>query len=260
MLLFALLPLRRTDQLAEVLPRFSKLAMGCVAVLALTGTYQAWREVWPLPALWSTWYGQLLIAKLVGFVVLVGLGNLGRIAIRRRYAMPVAYALSVSDTDERDREPDREPDQAEEDRLVGRLRRSVLLEVGLAATVLAVTAVLVSTAPARATYSDPFASTVELTSGSARISVSPARTGENAVEVTVLDRDGRAVDAQQVSLTAALPSEQLGPLPIQLNKTGPGAYKASSASFPGAGTWQLVLRVQASEFDRDVVQVDVPVR
>lgn len=255
-LLFALLPSRRTDELAEALPKFSKLAMGCVAVLAATGTYQAWREVSPLPALWSTWYGQLLLAKIAGFLLLISLGNLGRMAIRRRYAMPVAYALSVSE----DGEPEGRPDPGDQDRLVGRLRRSVLLEVGLAAAVLAVTAVLVSTAPARATYSDPFATTVQLASGGdARIEVDPARSGENTIEVTVLDRDGEPADAQQVSLTAALPSAQLGPLEIPLTRTGTGAYRASAASFQKPGTWQLVLRVQASEFDRDVVQVDVPV-
>ncbi len=45
---------QRTAELAEALPRYSRLALGCVAVLAVTGTYQAWREVWPIPALWST--------------------------------------------------------------------------------------------------------------------------------------------------------------------------------------------------------------
>lgn len=256
-LLFALLPLRRADQLSEALPRFSKLAMGCVAVLAVTGSYQAWREVSPLPALWSTWYGQLLIAKIVGFVVLIALGNLGRLAIRRRYAMPVAYAMAAPDSAGAATET---PDRAEEERLIGRLRRSVLLEVGLAAAVLAVTAVLVSTSPARATYSDPFDQTVQLTSGgSAKIAVNPARSGANSIDVTVLDRDGKAVDAQQVTLTASLPSDQLGPLPVQLNKTGPGTYRAAAASFQKSGTWQLVLRVQKTEFDRDVVQVDVPV-
>jgi copper transport protein len=169
----------------------------------------------------------------------------------------VAYALSMSDTDR----PEQEVARVEQDRLVGRLRRSVALEVGIAAAVLAVTAVLVSTAPARATYTDPFDSTVQLASGgSAKISVAPARSGENSIEVTVLDRNGRPTDPQQVALTAALPAEQLGPLPVGLTKAGTGVYRAQAASLPRSGTWELVLRVQASEFDRDVAQVDVPVR
>ena len=252
MLAACLLPGRRTDELAEALPRFSRIAIGAVVALALTGTYQAWREVAPLPALWSTGYGRLLLLKIAGFLLLVGLGNLSRLAVNRRYVRPVAHAMSTSDTAELTR--------SEEDRMLGRLRASVGLELLVAATVLAVTALLVSTAPARATYTRPFASTVQLASGgSAAVSVSPARAGANSVRVTVLDGQGRPIDARQVTMTAALPAEQIGPLAVPLNRTGTGVYTAPAASLPRPGTWQLVVRVRMSEFDQDAAQVDVPV-
>ena len=144
--------------------------------------------------------------------------------------------------------------------MLRRMRLSVGLEVAIAAVVLALTAVLVSTAPARATYSKPFDATVQLASGgTATLSLSPARTGANTVSVAVLDQAGAPADARQVSLTAALPAEQIGPLPVPLNRTGTGRYETTAASLPRPGTWELVLRVQKSEFDRDVAQVDVPV-
>jgi copper transport protein len=253
-LLTCLLPSRRTEELAAALPRFSRIALGSVAVLAVTGTYQGWREVAPLPALWSTEYGRLLLVKIAGFVLLVGLGNLGRLAVRRRYRTPVACALSAQDVAEADL------DGAEEDQLLRRLRTSVGVEVVIAAAVLAATAVLVSTAPARATYSKPVETTVQLAfGGSAALSITPARAGANTVSVTVLDPQRRPVDAAQVSMTAALPAEQIGPLPVRLDRTGTGRYETSAAPLPRPGTWELVLRVQKSEFDRDVAQVDVPV-
>jgi copper transport protein len=248
-----LLPTRRTEDLATALPRFSRIALGAVGVILVTGTYQSWREVGTIPALWSTGYGKLLLTKIACFLLLVGLGNLGRIAVRRRYLMPVAHALSTQDT------VDTTP--SEEDRMLSRLRRSVGLEVAIAAVVLAVTAVLVSTAPARASYTRPYSATLQLAvGGTAQLSVTPARQGLNTVHVYVFDPAGKLREAQEVTLTAALPAEQIGPLPLPLVKVGTGHYQSTTASLPRPGTWNLVVRVRTSEFDVSVAPADVPVR
>jgi copper transport protein len=248
-----LLPSRAADELAGALPRFSQIAFGSVLVLAGTGTYQAWREIGPLPALWTTGYGQLLLAKISVFLLLVGIGNLSRLAVGRRYLMPAAQALSASDVVA--------IGQSEQDRLVRRLGRSVAMEVGIAAVVLALTAVLVGQPPARASYTNPYSSTLELASGgSVRMRVTPARPGANTVRLDVFDRGGKLASPQQVTMTAELPAARIGPLAVSLTKTSTGRYQSTDASFPQAGTWQLVVRVQTSEFERSVAQADVPVR
>lgn len=48
---------------AGAVRRFSRLALGAVAVLAATGLYQSWRQVGTWSALVSTPYGRLLLAK-----------------------------------------------------------------------------------------------------------------------------------------------------------------------------------------------------
>jgi copper transport protein len=252
MLTACLLPSRRSAEMAAALPRFSRIALGCVGVIVATGTYQTWREVGTIPALWSTGYGKLLLAKISSFLLLVCLGNLGRLAIRRRYLAPVAHALST--------EHSAVVGQSEEDRVVRRLRRSVGLEVLIATGVLAVTAVLVSTAPARATYVKPFSSTVRLAAGgTAQVSMTPAKQGANTVHVYVFDAAGKLRDAQDVSLTAALPSAQIGPLPVSLVKLAPGHYQSTGLSLPQPGRWQLVVRVRTSEFDVSVAATDAQV-
>ena len=264
MLVGCLLPSREPDQIAAALPRFSRIALGSVVTLVVTGTYQAWREVAPLPALWSTTYGVLLLAKIGGFAVLIGLGNLGRLAVRRRYVLPVAHALAVSGGDHAavadPPDPDRTGSGPGTDRVLQRLRVSVLAEVVIAAAVLAVTAVLVVQAPARTAYTDPFSASLALPGGgSVTLAVTPARSGTNTVTVTVVKADGTTAAPQQVALYATLPKESIGPLEIQLTRTAVGKYRSTAASLPRPGRWQLDVQVRTSEFNRSVAQAFVRV-
>ncbi|MFF9059190.1 copper resistance CopC/CopD family protein [Streptomyces sp. NPDC014882] len=73
--LTALLTLLRHGTLpAATAARFSRLAATSVAVLAVTGAYQAWRGLGTLDALTDTAYGRTLLAKLgaVGLLLLAG--------------------------------------------------------------------------------------------------------------------------------------------------------------------------------------------
>ena len=292
MLLACVLPAREPEQIAAVLPKFSTIALWSVATLVVTGTYQAWREVAPLPALWSTTYGALLLAKIGGFTLLVALGNVSRLAVRRRYLMPVAHARAASDGDpatvtqrpgsdhlgpelgeselgesELGAPELGEPELGESgqappnpDRLLSRLRFSVLAEAVIATVVLAVTAVLVAQAPARATYTDPFNTSLPLPAGgSGALSVTPARSGTNTITVTVSKPDGTPAAPLQVALYATLPKESIGPLEIQLTRTAVGKYRSTAASLPQPGRWQLDVQVRTSEFDRSVAQAIVRV-
>lgn len=118
----------RPGTLAAVLPRFSRVALSCVATLVVTGTTMAWREVGSLGALTSTTFGRVLLVKVAAVAVLLLLGDAGRRWVRRGHP-----ALG-----ERLRDPGAR----------ARLRRGVRLEVGTAAGVLAATAALVVLVPA----------------------------------------------------------------------------------------------------------------
>jgi copper transport protein len=63
--------------------RFSPIALGCVAVLAASGGYMAWRLIGTWGALFGTTYGLLVLAKSAGLAILVGLGYLARRFIHR---------------------------------------------------------------------------------------------------------------------------------------------------------------------------------
>lgn len=98
--------------------RFSRVAFGCLAVLLATGAFQAWRQVGSVTALAGTEYGHLLAVKLALVVMTVGVAAGTRRLVRRRG--PTAS-----------------------------VRRSIAIEVVLVLAVLALTAGLVATEPAR---------------------------------------------------------------------------------------------------------------
>lgn len=139
----ALLPSREPGQITDALGVFSRTAFTAVAVLAVTGSYAALRGVGSWAALERTEYGLLVIVKIVLFIGLIALGNVSRGIVRRRLGRPVvAYAMSSTATAATPPRDDKDPDVAPS-RDLERLRRSVLVEIALAAVVLAATSVLV---------------------------------------------------------------------------------------------------------------------
>ncbi|MFJ4829792.1 copper resistance CopC/CopD family protein [Streptomyces sp. NPDC088747] len=163
---------------AAVVSRFSRFALGSVAVLAATGVYQSWRGIGTWDALTSTSYGRILLVKLCAVLLLLA----GAWFSRRwtgRLALPEPVAASVA-VKERERERERVPEvvggpggsegvregtstgevRADESGEVEAgsgsggyrraLRRSVFAEVGVGIVVLVVTTVLTGTQPGRA--------------------------------------------------------------------------------------------------------------
>ena len=62
--------------LAEIVNRFSRLALVSVALIIATGAYQSWIHVGGFETLVNTDYGKTLILKLAFFVLMLGLGAL----------------------------------------------------------------------------------------------------------------------------------------------------------------------------------------
>jgi len=108
---------RRGAIAAEMVNRFSPLALTMGAVVVLFGLITAWRHLHVLANLWSTPYGYALIAKLCIVALVFGLG-----AWNWRRQRPTLGSESAAAS----------------------IRRSATLELAVAATVLLITAILVS--------------------------------------------------------------------------------------------------------------------
>ena len=220
-----------------MLPLFSRVAMACVAALAVTGTYQAWQEVGSWSALFDTTYGELVLTKIELFAVLVALGAVARSHVA---AWPTAVAGDGSDRTGRRRVI-----------AARQLRGGVLVELGLAVAVLGVSGVLVAEPPGRdaAVASPPSTNgtvTAQLTSTrTVTVGVNPVRHGPVTVDVTL--SAGAAV--QKITVAAAQNAAGVGPLPITVRAAGTGEYRSTPIDLPVAGDWQFTITVQTSAFD-----------
>lgn len=254
--------------LVAVLPRFSRLATGCVAALVATGTYQTWRNVRYLPAFIDTTYGLLLVAKLGAFLGLLVLGELARRWTARHYQPPatpglrrVGHASGPGPAQPATGQPEAVPGQpAPTGPAVGRLRRGVAIETLTGTVVLALTAVLTGTAQAAQAYTPTFHT--EITSGTTRLQVTaePAHTGPATVRVRLRTQAGAPVPVTHVHGSLALPERHVGPLPVTFHTSGNGGTRASARTqFPTGGDWLLQLTVQTSPTAATTYQVHIPV-
>ncbi|MER7894944.1 copper resistance protein CopC [Streptomyces sp. NPDC096046] len=311
-----LLTLRRaSDDLVEVVPRFSRIAFASVIVLAVTGLYQSWRGLGSLFAL-STPYGRLLLAKVAGVAVLLLVAGYSR-RWTQRLAAPETAVLAAAPArvpqpvgapaapdgpgqpgapaecggpgqpgepegpeglgepePEGPGGPVEEPAASDADRddQCRRLRRSVLVEVAVAAVVLMITTVLTGTLPGRAqaeaaeqapagSLPPTTQTTVPFDTGAATlagrgavlVTLDPARVGENGIQAVVHGSDEGLVVVPELRITFTLPSRKIGPIDAELTDRG-GYWSTNSVNLPLAGDWTMKTTVRVSDVDQVSVE------
>ncbi len=236
-------PAERAGVAARVLPRFSALAIGSVALLLASGVANTYLEVGSWRGLWETTYGRLVIAKVGLLLPLLALALLNLRLSRRSLRF-----LGAS---------------ARKRRLFA---RAVAAEFALLATVIVVTAVLVDERrpkdyprTARAAVASAHRTSSTVGPFLLRLAVSPARPGANAVDLRLSGRSGMPAPVAEVQLDAGLPAKDVGPLHFEARRIGEGHFSVARAQLPIAGTWRLTLTVRRGEFDEWLKTVRVQI-
>jgi len=231
--------------------RFSRVAPLTLAVLLASGVGIAVVQVRTWGALIGTAYGQALLLKagLVGGLLLLAAANRWRLT-----------ALAARGDDE--------PRAA--------LRRTIAAELGLAAAVLAVTAVLAQTPPPRSLRSEaPATSEEHQHEGAAEpgyavgavaqgktaiIAVVPARSGRNTLTFAL--RGAGWADITPRSVTAILNNAGLGIEPIvrELPRVGAGIYELVGPEFAVPGDWTVKIDVLINDFEHVTYTAPIPVQ
>jgi copper transport protein len=130
------------------------------------------------------------------------------------------------------------------------IRKTVLVEVLLAAVIVAVSAVLVNAQPARQALSKPFSAEVHAgPSVLVDVVIDPAKAGPVAIHLYTLSADGAQLDVPEVTAAMSLASAGITNLTVPLQHGGTGHYLVGGFQVPVRGTWTLNITVRTSEFD-----------
>lgn len=219
--------------------RFSPIALGSVVVLAVTGVFNAWRQIGSWDALTDSGYGTWLIVKLVVLGLVLAVAATNRWLIRHHAPIGEDGAISVG----------------------GGMARTLLAEVAGIVLVFAATAGLVNAAPPHASAPPSVASATVVAEGRlAQITLDPPVTGGTAMHVYLSSTTGALEQPTDITVTATLAAQSIGPLTLPTNVAGPGHVTSSDADLPIAGTWTFSITARYSEFDQTTFTVELAVR
>lgn len=237
-----LMPEEHPADSRAVMLRISAIAFGSVAVIVVSGVVLALRQIGSWPGLFSTTYGQLLIAKSSIVLVVVLLGALARHALHGNLA--VWRRAEVTEVVPR-----------------RRLSFGVLSELALIAVVLAVTAALINSVPPRELQAQPFTQTWNVLGVQVNAIIEPAIAGPgNQFHFYVLGPGGGPKAIPELDAQVSLPSRNIGPISIPLVVAGPGHYQDNHVDIPLSGSWRLRVTVRTTGSDQRVVYATLPVR
>lgn len=262
---------------ATAVTRFSRVAMAAVVALLATGVLQSVREVGAPSALVSTAYGWVLVGKVAVVVVLLAVAASSRAWVQRHYGpvTPLVKELAMAAATVGVRPPaGLDPARVKPESGVSpsaahqrALRRSVVIEAGVVALILALSAVLVGTPPAKSAVAQPVDVTLPLQDasgsiglGQVQLSIDPAGAGANTLHLYLFDEAGQLTQARDIRVSMTAPAQLIGPLPVDLQPAGPGHSVSEAMSIPTKGTWTLSVSVRLDEFTAATAATDFVVR
>ncbi len=286
-------------ELSAILPVWSNWATLAVTVLVLAGTVQALIEIGSISALFGTTYGRILLVKIGLLAVILAVANTARIAVARRVRTgpsgervpavvgaqdaggPPAANEALGPTaaeavDEAvDEPPDEPPDggggvpadssHAFGPGVVRRLRRSVLIEVGLAVCVLIATSILVQSAPGSAaagepaiTANKPASVTLNSKLYSLQVDFDPTPTGAE-IHMYAFAPTGAPLKVVEWTVTAALPARDIEPSTIGNLEVISDSHAIARATLPVRGTWTFTFTLRTTDIDEATVTTQMPI-
>ena len=219
-------PMSRTRFTAQLIPRFSALALISVAALAMTGLYSAVLRIGALDALWNTLYGRALLVKILIALAMIGLGAFHLLIVTPHIRQDAAARPVTSPWPHR-------------------FRRSVTGEVVLGVALVLSVGVFTSLPPARSTTSaSDLSAADDVDDLHIALDIAPGRVGINTFAID-LTSNGQVVDNVKTVEARFTPAEgNVAPSQAQFIGQGNGAYVIKGAYLSLPDTWQVQIVVR----------------
>ncbi|MBA3275074.1 MAG: CopD family protein [Chloroflexia bacterium] len=215
-------PERRRLVLRRLLPRFSTLALICMAVIGVTGFYAGWLHVGNWTALTTTPYGRALMVKLGLLLVILILAGINLLVITRKLVA-------------------QEREGAEGSVWTSRLGWTVTGELIAIVVLLAAVGQMTSLQPARdvvAEESRQIAIDFGRVSPSSTLLLAPGVAGPNHFRLEV-DGPNLPVDAEALLRLTIPDRDDLGTNEVQLSRVGGNAFEHHGSDLSIAADWQV---------------------
>lgn len=210
----------------EVVGRLSRLAVVAAPVAVITGLWQTWRIGGGIGELTDTDWGRGMIVKIAAVIVVVALGGVARIVVRRG---------------------------------VGEVRRLVTVEVVLAVAVLGISAYVVGESPVVARTPAVFSTTLTQGSTIVGVTVTPGLVGNNEIHVVVSPPGGVLERIPSIDMRASSPDGEGAPLAVAVSGAGPNHF-VGRVAFLEEGDWLLEIILQPDPASSFLLATEVPIK
>jgi copper transport protein len=224
-----------------IVRRFSAVAVPMVGLLVLSGLILSTIQVETPSGLFSTAYGQVLLAKLMAVIALLALAAFNR----QRLTPALAHAPAAGRS----------------------LVRSIMGEVALIVVILGLVAGWRFTPPPRAlsralleTTAEPVSTHIHTAQAMVELTLSPGRAGPVRASMTLMAGDFGPLDPTEVTLTLAKPSAGIEPIERPARRGADGSWQIDSLIVPQPGRWQVRIDALITDFDKAILEGEVDIK
>jgi len=228
---------RRHNDLPRAIRQFSNVAIPLVGLLVLTGAVLAIIQLESFRALIDTWYGIILLIKLVLVLLLLTIA-----ALNRLYLTPDIVL------------------RGENNETLG---GSVLLEFLLVMFIFIAVAGWRFTTPPRALAEmapAPLAVHIHTETAMFQVLISPGKVGTDDFVLQLMTGDGSKLPAKEATLTLSLPARGIEPFERNAVLGPDGYWHVRGAPLPQPGRWHMQIEALVTDFEKVTLEDDFEVR